>query len=197
VKTFVEMTWNDPCPGDQVTFTCQVFGSFSLEWRSPLITRTASFFASNSIPRSFDRGPFTASLINVSTNGTFTNANITSTLQVTASRTIMRDETTVMCLSTAANETDNFTVAGNFCCNLFKYARESVHNCVYGILHGSVSVYPKLLIVSLRLNKVEQMQFIILVFSLYQLHPLIAPSNQAVGIRMLTKKGNEATGMVT
>ena len=69
--------------------------------------------------------------------------------------------------------------------------------CVYGILHGSVSVYPKLLIVSLRLNKVEQMQFIILVFSLYQLHPLIAPSKQAVGIRMLTKIGNEATGMVT
>ena len=130
----VELTSNKQgrftCPGDQVTFTCRVFGSFSLEWRSPLITRTASFIASNSFPRSLDRGPFTASLINVSTNGTFTNANFTSTLQVTASRMIMRDATTVMCLSTTANETDNFTVAGNFCC-IFKYARESVYNCVY------------------------------------------------------------------
>ena len=124
-----------------MTFTCQVFGSFSLEWRSPLITRTASFFASNSISRSFDRGPFTASLINVTTNGTFVNANITSTLQVTASRMIMRDATTVMCLSTTANETDNFTVAGDFCCNLFKYARESVYVCVYMGSYMAASVY--------------------------------------------------------
>ena len=63
-----------------------------------------------------------------------------STLQVTASRMIMRDATAVMCLITTANETDNFTVAGDFCCNLFKYARESVYNCVYMGSYMAVSV---------------------------------------------------------
>ena len=110
------------CPGDLVTFTCQVFGSFSLEWRSPLITQRTSFISSNSFPRSVDRSPFNASLINISINGSaFTNANLTSTLQVTASRMIMRSETTVMCLSTTANETDNFTFAGQYCITCIVY----------------------------------------------------------------------------
>ena len=30
----------------------------------------------------------------------------------------MRDETTVMCLSTTANKTDNFTIAGDYCTTL-------------------------------------------------------------------------------
>ena len=106
----VELTSNKErqftCPGDQVIFTCRVFGSVSLEWRSPLITQTTSYVAADRPPRILDRNPFTASLINVS--GT----NFTSTLQVTASRMIMSNETTVMCLSFTANKTDNFTIAG-------------------------------------------------------------------------------------
>ena len=40
-------------------------------------------------------------------------ANFTSTLQVTVSRTMRRNETTVMCFSgTLENATDNFTVGG-------------------------------------------------------------------------------------
>ena len=97
------------CPGDQVIFTCRVFGSFSLEWRSPLITQTTSYTAS-SPPDDLDRSPFTASLVERS--GTGLNLNFTSTLQVTASRTFVREATTVICLSTTANKTDNFIVAG-------------------------------------------------------------------------------------
>ena len=135
------------CPGDQVTFTCRVFGSFSLEWRSPLITQRTSFITTNSFPRSVDRGPFNASLIDISINGSaFTNANFTSTLQVTTSRMITRSETTVMCLSTAANETDNFTVGGDYCITCTAYV------CVYRDVTWqnvtTVSVYLPLLIVS-------------------------------------------------
>ena len=141
------------CPGDLVTFTCRVFGSFSLEWRSPLITRRTSFISSNSFPRSVDRSPFNASLINISINGSaFTNANFTSTLQVTASRMIMKDATTVMCLSTTANETDNFTVAGKYCitcmCCICMYMDVTWQNV------ATVSVYLPLLIVSY--NKLKQ-----------------------------------------
>ena len=101
------------CPGDLVTFTCRVLQSRSLEWRSPLITQT-TLFLGDAAPQSqamLPRGPFTASLTERS--GTFVNSNFTSTLQVTASRMFMRNETTVMCLSsTMESETDNFTVAG-------------------------------------------------------------------------------------
>ena len=110
----VELTSNKErqftCPGDLVTFTCRVFGSFSLEWRSPLITQTIAFTAIDTPPISTNRGPFTISLIDVSPSSTPVNTNFTSTLQVTAST---RDATTVMCLSTSDNKTDNFTVAGN------------------------------------------------------------------------------------
>ena len=112
----VELTSNKErqftCPGDQVTFTCRVFGSISLEWRSPLITEPTTYAATSISPDTLDRSPFTASLIERS--GTPLNSNFTSTLQVTASRMIMRDETTVMCLSTTANKTDNFTMAGRW-----------------------------------------------------------------------------------
>ena len=91
-------------------FTCQVFGSVTLEWRSPLFTQPTVYLPNDRPPRIFTPGPFTASLINVSTNGTNVNTNFTSTLQVTASRMIMRDAITVMCLSTTANETDNFII---------------------------------------------------------------------------------------
>ena len=92
-------------------FTCRVFGSSFLEWRSPLITQLTSYTGGSTPPEMLKRHPFTASLISV--NGNTLNANFTSTLQVNASRMVMRDATTVMCLSGAANKTDNFTIAGN------------------------------------------------------------------------------------
>ena len=99
------------CPGDRVTFTCRVYGSVSLEWRSPLITQPTSYLATDMPPRILNRGRLSISLINVS--GIPLNANFTSTLQVTASRMVMRDSSTVMCLSgTLKNVTDNFIIAG-------------------------------------------------------------------------------------
>ena len=93
-----------------MTFTCRVFRSFTLEWRGPLITQRTLYSPGNTPPRILNRGPFTASLISVS--GSFPVYNFASTLQVTASRMFLRNETTVMCLSLTANKTDNFTVAG-------------------------------------------------------------------------------------
>ena len=99
------------CPGDQVTFTCRIVESFSLEWRSPLITQTVRYTGRSTPPAIFISAPFNATLISV--NGNALNSNMTSTLQVTASRMIMRDDTTVTCLSsTPESESDNFTVAG-------------------------------------------------------------------------------------
>ena len=94
------------------SFTCRVFRSASLEWHSPLITQQITYAATSIPPDTLNRSPFTASLISVS--GGPLNANITSTLQVTVSRMIMRDETTVMCFSHTASKTDNFTIAGMF-----------------------------------------------------------------------------------
>ena len=110
----VELTSNKArqltCPGDQVVFTCVVFGSSSLEWRSPLITEQLVYTAIDMPRQILSQGPFTASLINVS--GTPLNFNFTSTLQVNASRVFMRNAT-VMCLSsTLESEMDNFTAAG-------------------------------------------------------------------------------------
>ena len=101
------------CPGEQVTFTCQVIGSHSLEWRSPLITQTTSYTAVDTPLMPINRGPFTISLLSVSGMSTPLNANFISILQVNSSRMITRTETTVMCLNAASeSETDNFTVAG-------------------------------------------------------------------------------------
>ena len=108
--------WQFTCPGDEVTFTCRVFGSSSLEWRSPLITQITSYGADATPSMILNRDPLSISLISVS--GTPLNANFTSTLQVTASRTIQRASTLVMCLSTTTNKTDNFTVAGKNCTTL-------------------------------------------------------------------------------
>ena len=91
-------------------FTCRVLGSSSLQWCCPLITQTTSYVTDATPPMILNRDPLTVSLISVS--GTPLNANFTSTLQVDVSRTIQKDATTVMCLSTTANKTDNFTVAG-------------------------------------------------------------------------------------
>ena len=94
-----------------MTFTCQVFRSSALEWRNPLITQLTSYAALDTPPMILNRDPLTVSLISVS--GTNLDANFTSTLQVTVSRMMMRNETAVTCLSgTLKNVTDNFTVAG-------------------------------------------------------------------------------------
>ena len=110
----VELTSNKEsrftCPRDQVTFTCRVFGSSSLEWHSPLITQITSYVASATPPMILNRDPLTVSLTSVS--GTNLNANFTSTLQVTASRMINYCS---HCLSTTASKVDNFTVAGDYC----------------------------------------------------------------------------------
>ena len=100
------------CPGDMVVFTCQVFGSSSLAWRSPLITQRTTYTRISTPPDVLNRDPFTATLINV--NGPNLQANFTSTLQVTVSRMINRTKSTVMCLSDRESETDNFTVAGEW-----------------------------------------------------------------------------------
>ena len=99
------------CPGDMVVFNCTVFGSSSLEWRSPLITEQIVYTASDIPPRILSQGPVTASLISVS--GTPLNSNFTSTLQVNGSRMFMRDATVTCHSSTLESETDNFTAAGN------------------------------------------------------------------------------------
>ena len=94
-----------------MTFTCRVFGSSALEWRSPLITLIASYISTDTPLQTLIRGPFTATLIDIS--GAGLNANFTSTLQVNLSKMMMRNETTVMCLNSASdNKTDNFTMAG-------------------------------------------------------------------------------------
>ena len=64
-------------------------------------------------PVTVNRPSFNVSLIE--RNGNNLIANLTSTLQVTASRTFMRNVTTVMCLSgTREMGADNFTVAGKW-----------------------------------------------------------------------------------
>ena len=121
-----------------MTFTCRVFGGTLLEWRSSLITAPTLYAPGDTPPDIMNSGPFTATLISVSYNATPLNSNFTSTLQVTASRMIMRDATTVMCLSTTANKTDNFTVAGEYC-TLYNY---TVHFADFVYLIYTPIVYP-------------------------------------------------------
>ena len=94
-----------------MVFTCQVFKSSSLEWRSPLITLPTTFSVGSTRGERLRRGQFIATLTDV--NGGNLQANFTSTLQINASRRFMRDKTTVMCLNgSQAGEAGNFTVAG-------------------------------------------------------------------------------------
>ena len=91
-------------------FTCRVFGSSALEWRSPLITQTTSYIPTDTPLETLIRGPFTATLIDIT--GTGLSTNFTSTLQVNVSRMFMMNETNVMCLNGALDDkTDNFTMA--------------------------------------------------------------------------------------
>ena len=97
------------CDGERVTFTCQVIGSFSLQWDSPLIIPIS--FTSNPVNTVSSRFPFIATL--TSTAGSGFNRNLTSTLQVTALNSFRRSDTTVVCRNQVrVNQTSRFTVAG-------------------------------------------------------------------------------------
>ena len=103
------------CPGDQVVFTCEVFRSSSLEWRNPRIHPPFSYSSNPNTHVVMSQGSFTANLTNFSAEpDTTLLTNFTSTLQVTVSKAMSRNETTVMCLrgNTGENKTDNFTYAG-------------------------------------------------------------------------------------
>ena len=97
------------CDGEMVTFTCQVIRSITIQWDSPLI-RQIVFSAGSTVSTS--RPPFIATLTSIAGSGL--NTNITSTLQVNASRTFRRSDTTVECRNQlSVTEESRFTVAGN------------------------------------------------------------------------------------
>ena len=113
------------CEGEMVTFTCQVIGSFSLQWDSPLISPI--IFTSNPVNTMMSMSPFIATL--TSTTGSGFNRNFISTLQVTASRTFARNDTTVQCRNQLrVNESSRFTVAGNNTEYCFIYLTENVYS---------------------------------------------------------------------
>ena len=93
------------CRGELVNFTCQVFGSLTLKWRSQhidLITYTAFSVP----PGTFTQSPFEATLSSVSPG---VNPNITSTLRLTRPKNAV----SVQCLNAAEeSEVANFTIAG-------------------------------------------------------------------------------------
>ena len=99
------------CEGEMVTFTCQVIRSLTLQWDSQHI-RPVSIVFSAGATASTTRSPFIATRTNIVGSGL--NTNITSTLQVNASRTFGRNETTVQCRNQQnVTEESRYTVAGN------------------------------------------------------------------------------------
>ena len=91
-----------------MTFTCRVFMSSFLEWRSPhfpAITYTAQSTPPDAINRSTT---FEAILISVSRGTVPENSNITSILRMI----VPRDQVSVRCLTTQNNETTTFTLTG-------------------------------------------------------------------------------------
>ena len=101
------------CKGEMVTFTCQVFKSVFLNWNSPLIHQTPIVFVSGSTALvSTSRTPFIATLTSIA--GIGLNTNFTSTLQVNASRTFAKNQTTVQCRNhRRVTKESKFTVAGS------------------------------------------------------------------------------------
>ena len=101
------------CEGELVTFTCQVFRSIFLQWNSPLIRQTPIVFVTGfTAPVSFVRPPFITTLTSIAGSGI--NTNFTSTLQVNASRTFRRNDSTVQCKNLQGiAEKSKFTVSGN------------------------------------------------------------------------------------
>ena len=93
-------------------FTCQVIGSLTLQWDSPLVPQIP-FPAGSTVSTS--RPPsFIVTLTGITGSGI--NGNITSTLQVNASTTFARNDTTVECRNLpGVTKESRFTVAGNNC----------------------------------------------------------------------------------
>ena len=109
------------CNGEMVTFTCQVFRSVFLTWNSPLIHQTLIVFVSGiTAPVSTSRPPFIATLTSIA--GIGLNTNFTSTLQVNASRTFAKNQTTVECRNLRhVTEESKFTVTGTWIARMFSY----------------------------------------------------------------------------
>ena len=98
------------CPGEQVTFTCQVFRSFRLDWQSPPGISIA-YTANDPLGDIINSSPFKANLTSVSRGQPLNNSNITSTLMMTEHR----NKVSVQCLNTVRDsEMANFTTTGNF-----------------------------------------------------------------------------------
>ena len=101
------------CEGEMVTFTCHVLRSIFLQWKNPLIRQTPVIFVTGfTAPVSFLRPPFIATLTSIA--GIGLNTNFTSTLQVNASKTFAKNQTTVQCRNQQhVTEESRFTVAGS------------------------------------------------------------------------------------
>ena len=120
-STVVENERQFACEGEVVIFTCQVNRSFSLQWYSPLI-RLIVYTTRPDDPVVVSRSPFIATRTSIAGSGL--NTNFTSTLQVTASRTFARNDTTVECRNQpGVSMSSRFTVAGNSgeCCQTLTY----------------------------------------------------------------------------
>ena len=87
------------CPGELVTFTCQVYDGFFLRWDSPLIT-PITYSSTRAAPSSTPSPPFLATLTSRIGSGP---ANFTSTLQVNASSSLSNTDTTVECRNQASD----------------------------------------------------------------------------------------------
>ena len=100
------------CEGEMVTFTCRVIGSLSLQWDSQLIRQDPIIFSIDPVaPVVVSRSSFIATLTSVTRSGS--SSNFTSTLQVNASRTFARSDTTVECRNQlGVNESSRFTATG-------------------------------------------------------------------------------------
>ena len=116
------------CPEERVTFTCQVFRSFLLDWQSPPDISVA-YTANHPLGDIVTRSSFEANLTLVSRGQPLNNSNISSTLMITEPR----DTVSVQCLNTARDsEMANFTTTGNIykirhMYNLAKAFRHTTH----------------------------------------------------------------------
>lgn len=98
------------CDGELVTFTCEVCGSASLQWRNPRINPII-FLSSFTAPVVRTIQPFVATL--TSRVGSGFDANFISVLQVNASRNISESDATVACSNQRQVSYEaNFTAAG-------------------------------------------------------------------------------------
>ena len=92
-----------------MTFTCQVFMSFSLEWYSEPIP-SVIYTAISTPPSTIIHSPFyEANLTSVISGDVLGKSNITSTLRMIEPMNTV----SVECLSEQDNETESFTTTGN------------------------------------------------------------------------------------